>query len=557
MARLDRLGRAKQIAQMAAVIGREFSLEVLQLVADRGSVPGIRDEDLRAALVRLTDAGLIHAHAQAPSTFVFMHVLLQEAAYHSMLKRTRRGLHARIVHVLREHFPQRVEAQPEMVARHAEAANLGDEAVALYERAAEQAAARSAHEEALLQLRRALSVLATSPAGVARDRREAGLQRALAAESIAARGYAHPETAAAWERTRALSLAAGDRRGYCAPLLGLALVHYTAAQLERAAELMDEGLAVAESTGDAVQMIAAYSEKTSVSYFQGRFRAALEFADRAIALYDSERHHDALVALVGDDAGVSARSTSAWALFQLRYPDRALARREEAIRLAVALDHSFSIAQARMWQVALHMERGDDVLEEQAAQVLRFSEMQGFPLWQALGKMMFGYAVADPALLLEGSALAAATGTQAMAPAVFWMLADAYRRCGLSADALATIDVGLATAAATSQTFYDARLCVLKAEVLLADGGDSTPASRRAAEECLRRAVEIARGQEAKIFELRAATGLARLLCAEDRREAARDLLGPVHGWFTEGFDTRALLEAKALLDELGVGAGP
>ena len=158
MARLDRLGRAKQIAQMAAVIGREFSLEVLQLW-DTASVPGIRDEDLRAALVRLTDAGLIHAHAQAPSTFVFKHVLLQEAAYHSMLKRTRRGLHARIVHVLREHFPQRVQAQPEMVARHAEAANLGDEAVALYERAAEQAAARSAHEEALLQLRRALSVL--------------------------------------------------------------------------------------------------------------------------------------------------------------------------------------------------------------------------------------------------------------------------------------------------------------------------------------------------------------------------------------------------------------
>ena len=226
---------------------------------------------------------------------------------------------------------------------------------------------------------------------------------------------------------------------------------------------MDEGLAVAESTGDAVQMIAAYSEKTSVSYFQGRFRAALEFADRAIALYDSERHHDALVALVGDDAGVPARSTSAWALFQLGYPDRALARSEEAIRLAVALDHPFSIAQARMWQVALHMERGDDVLEEQAAQVLRFSEMQMFPWWQALGKMMFGYAVADPALLLEGSALAAATGTQADVPRLFFlMLADAYRRCGLSAHAPATIDVGLATAAATSQTFYDARAMCLE-----------------------------------------------------------------------------------------------
>ena len=392
MARLDRLGQAKEIAQVAAVIGREFSYELLRLVIGGGRAARIGEEKLHNALDQLMDAGLVYQGA-APATYVFKHTLVQEAAYQSVLKKTRRHLHARIVQALREHFPERLEAQAEMAARHAEAAGLAEEAIVLYERAAAQAAARSAHEEALLHLRSALAVLATQPASIERDRRDAGLQRAQAAALIAARGYGHPETAAAWERMRALSQAAGDRRSYGAALLGLATVHYAGAQFDRASELIDEGLVVAESAGDAVHMVAAYTEKTNVAYFQGRFRSALQHAERAIVLYDPERHHHALVSLVGDDSGVTARATSGWALCQLGYPDRALARIEEAVRVARALDHPFSIAQTYVWRLGIHMERGDEVLRERAAEALRFSETQGFPLWSGIAKMWLGYAI--------------------------------------------------------------------------------------------------------------------------------------------------------------------
>jgi tetratricopeptide (TPR) repeat protein len=469
-----------------------------------------------------------------------------------LLKRTRRQLHARIVEVLREHFPERAASQPEMVARHAEAAGLADDAIALYVRAAEQAAARSAHEEALLHLHRALAVLATEDASVERDRREAGLQRALAAELIAARGYAHPETAAAWERMRTVSQAAGDQQGYGAALLGLALVEYTSGQFERASALIDEGLTVAECAGDTVQMVAAYGEKTSLAYFQGRFRTALEHGERGIALYEPERHHGELVSLLGDDAGISARATSGWALFQLGYPDRSLDRTAEAARLAVSLDHPFSIAQARLWHLCLHMERADDVMGELAAELLRFSETQGFPLWAGAAKVMLGYANGDPAMLLEGSAMAASAGSQTSAPTMFFLLADAYRGRRLFADALATVEVGLATSAAISAPFYDANLYRLKGEIVLADGLQSMSESRRIAEECFRRAIDIAREQEAKWFELRAVNSLVRLLCTQGGHEEARALLAPLYGWFREGLDTRHLLESKDLLAQLG-----
>jgi predicted ATPase len=299
-------------------------------------------------------------------------------------------------------------------------------------------------------------------------------------------------------------------------------------------------------------MVAAYSEKTTLAYFQGRFRSALEHGERGIALYEPERHHGVLVSLLGDDAGISARATSGWALFQLGYPDRGLARTAEAVRLDVSLDHPFSIAQTRMWHLCLHMERGDDVMGELAAELLRFSETQGFPLWAGAAKAMLGYANGDPAMLLEGSAMAAGAGSQASAPTMFFFLADAYRRCGLFTDALATVETGLVTAAAISVPFYDAKLYTLKGEIILADGVQTMAESRRIAEECFRHAIEIASGQEAKCFELRAVNSLVRLLCAQGRHEEARALLAPLYAWFHEGLDTRHLLEAKALLAQLG-----
>ncbi len=219
MARLDRLSAAKEVAQRAAVLGREFGYPLLAAVA------GMDDAGLCQGLARLVDAEIVFQRGEPPeATYTFKHALVQEAAYESLLKRTRQQLHGRVVDVLRERFPERVAAEPEVVARHAEAAGRSDDAITYYGRAGERAQARSAHEEAIGQLRKAIVLLETRPAGAERDARELSLQLALGGSLVAARGYSHPETEAAYERAAALAEAAGDAARLGVARTGLAIV---------------------------------------------------------------------------------------------------------------------------------------------------------------------------------------------------------------------------------------------------------------------------------------------------------------------------------------------
>jgi tetratricopeptide (TPR) repeat protein len=307
-----------------------------------------------------------------------------------LLKRTRRELHGKVIGVLGEHFPEVVAAQPELAARHAEAAGMSAEAVGFYRRAAVQAEERSAHEEALLHLQRALDVVLSEAPGIERDRRETAVMEDRVSVLFRARGWAAPESFAALERVRDLSLATGDRRSYGSVLVGLAVSHYLAARLDQALELVDEAIAVAEEIGAVANVITCLTVRGNVAYFQGRFRDALEWSVQAAELYDPVRHHHEIVALAGDDSGVTAMGMAGWAWFQLGGLDRGIARTNEAAALATTLGHSFTLAQARVWELALLAERNDEGREGPASELLHYCEAQGFPAFAGAAQTILG-----------------------------------------------------------------------------------------------------------------------------------------------------------------------
>jgi class 3 adenylate cyclase/predicted ATPase len=546
MARLDRLSTAKEVAQRAAVLGREFGYPLL------AAVVGMEDAGLRQGLARLVDAEIVFQRGEPPeATYTFKHALVQEAAYESLLKRTRQQLHGRVVDVLRERFPERIESEPEVVARHAEAAGRSDDAITYYARAGERAHARSAHEEAIGRLRKAIVLLETRPAGMERDAHELSLQLSLGASLTAARGYAHRETAAAYERAVTLAPAAGDAAWLDEARAGLAICYFNRGEVERGRALGAQVLSGAEARGDRERALILHAVLVAPEHVQGKFASSLAHCERVIAFYDSGPHGH--VRMLSSDSGIVALNHCAWNLWQLGQPDAALARAREAISLARRLDDPFGLAFALFFETALHRFRRDVAAQrERATEVIALSETYGFPLWLGVGRAFHAAArvaagehTALPEIV-NGLALAAETGSQAGAPGMLAVLAEAQRAAGRLAEAQGTVATALAIAAQTGQPYVDADLHRLDGDLVLATGSAAEEAAAR-----YHRALAIAREQGARSFELRAATSLARLWRDQGKRTEARALLAPVYATFTEGFDTGDLLDAKALLDEL------
>ncbi len=337
MARLDRLSAAKEVAQRASVLGREFSYPLL------AAVVGLEEAVLRHGLARLDGAEIVFVRGEPPAaTYTFKHALVQEAAYESLLKRTRRQLHSRVVDVMLAQFPERVAAEPEVVAGHAELAGRIDEAITYLQRAGEQAQARSAHGEAIAQFRKAIALLETQPEGAQRDTWEVALQLALAASLIAARGFSHPETEASCERARALAERVGDANLLGVAQLSLAGFYFNRGEVERGRELATEVLVAAEAQGSAELLAMAHEQVADPEHYQGKFASSLAHCERALALYDPARHSE--LPMLGGDVGVTARGYGAWNLWCLGSPDSALARAEEAVTLGRRLNHPFSLA---------------------------------------------------------------------------------------------------------------------------------------------------------------------------------------------------------------------
>jgi class 3 adenylate cyclase/predicted ATPase len=546
MGRLDRLSTAKEVAQRAAVLGREFGYRLLAEMA------GMDETALRQGLGRLVEAEILFGRGEPPAaTYTFKHALIQETAYQSLLKRTRQQLHGRVAEVLEERFPERVAAEPEAVARHYEQAGLIAQAVVHYQRAGERATQRSAYEEAIGHLRRALELVGTLPQTRERQLRELGLQVAIGVPLFAARGSSHPENEQAYARARELTSQIGESAELPRVLTGMADAYLVKGDLATSAEVATQALAAAERTGNAFDLLSAHHVVGMPLFHQGHFARALPHLEHSIRLYDPSAH-GSLAYAAGLDRGVAAHGYAAWCHGCLGHPDRALAFSEEAVALAKRVEHPVSLADALLFAGNVHFERGElDRARQRAGELAGLAEQLGFPLYLGVGRFYRGFArvglgegEAGIAEMRQAMGELAAIGSGFGAPLFLCMLAEGLRTVARHDDALSTLALGVAQAEQQGEHWYDTELHRLRAEILLDMDGDAVAE----AEALFGQSLEIARRQEARTFELRAATSLARLWQRQGKRDAARDLLAPVYAWFTEGFETRDLKEAKALL---------
>jgi TOMM system kinase/cyclase fusion protein len=544
MARLDRLGEAKSVAQLAAAIGREFPYALLESVAP------LTEQALREGLGHLVEAELVYQRGLPPNaTYTFKHALVQDTAYQSLLESQRRELHGRIAEALEVRFADRVAREPELAARHCAEAGRTADAVAHYRRAGERAAQHSAHAEAVAHLERAIGLLDTLPESPERDRQELRLRIGLGASLQATRGMYSPEVEEVYERALSLSRRSRDLPERFQALAGLQ-IFYRNREVRRSLELGEELLAHAERTGEPSERLFAHSTLGVVRQFRGELSEALAHEEQAIALYDPSAH-GSLERVYGLEPGIVSLCLASFSLMQLGHPDRALERAEEAIAQARAQSLPYSLSYALNWGAIAHYMRGElRRMIDRDEEAIEIAAERGFA--QQL----------DGATRLRASALALLLGdAEAGTDLVEWPKASvgpvagpfvgaaaaALLCLGRLEAALRWMDDWLAFSAEKCVPYWDAECLRLTAEIRLAQ--DRT--AREEAERLLRRAIAIAQSQEGRGLELRAASSLARLLRDRGERDEARALLEPVYDWFTEGFDTADLVDAKALLDEL------
>ena len=546
IARLDRLGPiAREVGQIGAVLGREFGYELIEQVAQRPA------DELRLGLDRLAAAELLFCRGVAPqSSYLFKHALVQDAAYGTLLRARRQELHARVAAALEQHFADLVERQPELQAHHLTAAGDTEHAVDQWLKAGRRAADRSAHLEAIGHFERGLSAMTTLSKGPTWDGREIELQLARGLSLFTTKGFISAEAADAFTRARELAEGRGDARQLFMALCGLWQSAIGSSMIPDCLRLSDRLLHLtAGNADDGLRLQAHHSAWTT--YIQtGELVAAREHCEAGRRLYDPERHRSHRLLYGGHDPGVCACSNSAAAHWQLGYPEQGLAIGSEAVSLAQRIGHPFSLELALVSNAMLHLRRGEPELALQrigaaeelvAEQRLAFVQEPRFFRGAALAAQgAFAEAVA---CLREG--LSSRLGAARSRSHGCVCLADALARQGDHGAALAAVRDGLEAQKQTGLRAWDAELHRLEGIALF--GLNRLEEADRALEEAL----SVSRRQQAKSYELRAATSLARLWGEQGRRREARDLLAPVYGWFTEGFDTADLKEVKALLDEL------
>jgi class 3 adenylate cyclase/predicted ATPase len=549
MARLDRLVTAKAVAQYAAVIGRQFSYALLHAVSQ------LDETMLQHELGRLVEAEIVYQRGVPPqATYTFKHALIQDAAHESLLKRTRQQYHQRIAQVLETQFPETAEAQPELLAHHFTEAGFLAQAVGYWLQAGQRASERSAHMEAISHLRQGLALLARLPQTPQHLQRELDLHIALGASLIATKGYAAPEVEQTYSRAHHLCHHLDDPHQLFPVLRGLHGYFNVRAEYQTAQELGEQLLTLAEQVQDAAMRVAAHRALGVTLFRLGVVATAYTHLTQGMALHDPQQHR-ASAFRYGDDAGMVCHSYAARTLWYLGYPDQGLARSQESVTLAQQRAHPFSLDFALDCMAIVHqLRREARWTQERAEAAMSLAKDQGFPFWLAVGALMRGWALAHQGQAKEGieqlhQGLRAnrATGAEISRPYFLGLLAEAHSVIGQPAAGLTVLTEALALVDTTGERVWEPELYRLKGELLL----QQHAANQAEAETCFHHALEIARNQQGKSFELRTATSLARLWQQQGKRTEAYELLAPIYNWFTEGFNTADLQEAKALLDAL------
>ncbi len=546
LARLDRLGAAKEVAQIGAVIGREFSHALLAAV-----VPKL-DADWGLMLDRLIDAGLLFRQGAPPhAIYLFKHALVQEAAYSMLVRNRRQQLHARIAATMEGGFPEIVKAQPEVLARHWTEAGSLEKAIGYWLKAGQHSIARWAMNEAVAQFRRGLRLLSGMPDDVTRHEQELGLQIELGHALFATKGYGAPEPGEAFARARELCELLNRLPGR-EVLIGQFVFSVGRGELQAAEHHADAIRRLADARNDRRWKAAGLGCSGFISFLRGRFTDARANYENVLDLWDP-MYRPAVVS--PDDPHVANLIIMSRTLLCLGYVDQARLRRDEALAEARRISpYNWTYALCDAWpgDWALMGANEARTTLQSAEQALTSSREQAFPMFLGVGHIMHGWCMGAVGqaeegipLLLQGIAIRRAAGTNLLLPFFLTTLAEVHGMAAQADEGLKRLAEAANIVEATQERWAEAELHRLRGTLLLSANEHTD------AENSFRQALALAQRQSAKFWELRAATSLARLWRDQGKRDEARELLAPVYGWFTEGHTTRDLKEAKALLEEL------
>ncbi len=549
MARLDRLGTAKRVAQLGATLGREFSYELLREVSPWEE--GVLQQELR----RLVDAELMFQRGlPSRAAYIFKHSLVQEVAYQSLVRHTRQNYHQRTAEVLIERFPALVESQPELLAHHFTEAGLTEQALPHWHRAGLRAVERSAYAEASRHLTTGLELLKTLPGTSEHAQQELDFLIALLPALTATKGDTAPELEQLLKRAYTLCQQLEASQQLFGVLSGLCWSHLLRDELQTACKWAEEGFHVAQEQGDSALLLSAHFQLGGTLYFLGDFASALTHFEQGIERYDPEQHANPQHTHSVRNRGEGCLSQAAFCLVALGYQDQARTRIQEALVLARELKHPYSVAYALLYAIMIHESHRElQAFREHAEAFLALVTQHGFSnfigqavFWQGRGLVMQGRHDEGLDLMCQGLESVEQIGMKLGRTAYLGYLSDAYREAG-------QIDAGLRVLTQTYLADDDhwAGEWYRRQGELLLMAGTSQVAE---AETCLQRALAITRSQQAKWWELRVVKRLGRLWQQQGKRQDAYELLAPVYNWFTEGFDTADLQEAKVLLDELKRG---
>jgi class 3 adenylate cyclase/predicted ATPase len=547
MARLDRLASVRHVAQIGAAIGREFSYALLRTLSQ------LSHDELQAALARLVASELVFQRGAPPdSVYLFKHALVQDAAHASLLRSAREQLHAQIADALETNYPELMDSQPELFARHYAEAGLVEKSVEYWRRAGRRSAARSAMAEAVAQLRKGLEQLALLPDTAKRQRQELEFWSALGAALIVVKGNIVPETGHACTRARELWEQLGSPSEFLHIPYAQARYHALRGEPDVARRLGEDLLRLSRERGDSAGLVLGHMSSGRDLMLVGSFAASRFHLEKVQALYDPLAHRS-----LGHEAGnyphVNAEAYLGIVLFCLGFPDQASAKSSGAIAEARKLAHPPSLALSLgIGTIMLSLAGDKAALEERAGQLVAVATEQGFPIWRGHGTMHQGWIKVENgqvaegiSLLRNGSDARRADGEGMWLPHYLALLARACEIAAQKEEALRLLHETLQLVEKTGVGWLAAELYRHKGEMLLRQG------QSEAAEDVYLKALAIAVEQGAKLWELRAVISLARLLRDQGRRSEGHDFLAPIYGWFTEGLDTPDLVRAEALLSEL------
>jgi len=548
VARLDRAAPVKDVAQIGAAIGREFSFELVT------AVTGLSDRVLAQALEQLVSAELIYRRGTPPTaTYVFKHALVQDAAYSTLLRGRRQELHAQIAKVLEARFADTVEAQPEVLARHYTEAGLALQAIAYWRRAGERAAKRSANLEAIAHFRRGLEMIEALPDRADHAGEELNLLTALGPVLMTTRSTAAPEVSEIYVRARQLAQKVGRSAELYPTVWGSFLVAFIGGHFNAASRFIDDLFQIANGQDDPGLVLQAHHAAAPSVLAKGDLAGARRHLEAIMAIYDRDKHASQAHLYGAHDPGVCAQAELSWVLAILGFPDQAVEQMELALKSSRELAHPPTELHALWHEAELHyLRREPEAVGAIAEKLFALATKHGSAVVLANATMMRGWALVmrgvteeGIAALEEGLSQWRATGTHYLVPNRLARAADALLIAGQTEKALKLVGEALGVVESTGDCWYEAELHRLHGEVLPID-------QTREREAAYRRALDVSRAQQARLFEVRAAVSLARLWQDDGRPAEARAVLAPVYAWFTEGFATPDLTVIRALLDRLG-----